>query len=87
MVGSIYKEKNSITRLSQNHKKLVDSMWERIMSIEPIDRWIGGVVANYVESPLSFDYSGTQYNKICELMEDHELDLTAATILFHGMGE
>ncbi len=85
MVGSIYKEKNSITRLSQNHKKLVDSMWERIMAAETIDNWSKETVSKYVENPLSLACGGAQFDQICELMEEHELDLVAATILFHSM--
>ena len=85
MVSSVYKEKNSITRLSQNHKKLVDSMWERIMAAENIDNWGKEVVSKYVENPLSLACGGAQFDQICELMEEHELDLVAATILFHSM--
>jgi chemotaxis protein histidine kinase CheA len=85
LVSSVYKEKNSIARLSQNHKKLVDSMWERIMSVETVDNWGKEVVSKYIENPLSLACGGAQFDQICELMEEHELDLIAATILFHSM--
>jgi hypothetical protein len=85
LVSSVYKEKNSIARLSQNHKKLVDSMWERIMSVETVDNWGKEVVSKYIENPLSLTCGGAQFDQICELMEEHELDLIAATILFHSM--
>jgi hypothetical protein len=85
LVSSVYKEKNSVARLSQNHKKLVDSMWERIMAVENVENWGKETVSKYIENPLSLTSGGAQFDQICELMEEHELDLVAATILFHSM--
>jgi hypothetical protein len=60
-------------------------MWERIMSVETVDNWGKEVVSKYIENPLSLTCGGAQFDQICELMEEHELDLIAATILFHSM--
>lgn len=78
-----YKKKNSLTRLSKKNKDLCDALWERVMATEPMENW-EATASKYVGDPLSFNMANDQYKEIVNLMDEHNLDLISASILFHS---
>jgi hypothetical protein len=83
-VQSLYKDQNSIARLSKKNKEFTNKIWENIIISAPVNEWEESA-AKVVADPMALDFASTeQYAEIEEISEEFQIGMLEAAILYHS---